>query len=341
MKELSKEVQIKNNKSGLEKAFEKVTALGYNQAIEDIIETGQKVDNLVMITIEELKHKVGDKVRIIAQNEKDPHGFFIGEEVEVIRFNTLDRFHDYQAESTKNGTWWIDESAISPIETRKIKGYSLKEECKQYRQSAFMITDFVEVFSDMSASYDRLKEAGVLDLWFEPVYEEPEFTAKKGEWVVITDLGDALEDETFTKGVAYQLRENLSDTEFKAVRDNLGSVTNGYSGKCVKTMKFRYATPSEISKAKEGETKIITMRSDFGNFEIEVSKRGIYYRSEKAWLSIPHLIEAIKPIDVKNGLSIPGYYTFKPTMIDAGCKKGTYVSDWEKVIEEYEKICKS
>ncbi|MGD9679446.1 MAG: hypothetical protein AB7V16_13985, partial [Vulcanibacillus sp.] len=67
---------------------------------------------------------------------------------------------------------------------KKIIGYKLKENCKQYRVAACRIADIsddeltIEVtrkgcsFLANTRTETYLKEAGVLDLWFEPVYEE-------------------------------------------------------------------------------------------------------------------------------------------------------------------------
>lgn len=186
--------------------------------------------------------------------------------------------------------------------------------------------------------HKAFEKAGVMH-WFEPVYEEPEFTAKKGEWVVITDFGRLI-DMDFSLNRAYQLEKDFSQREFYVEKDDHGQ-RNGYFGDGVYSLKLRKATPSEIAKAKEGETKVITMRCEGGTFEIEVSKKGIYYRPEKAWINIANIRDAISATKVGNQSTASGFFIFKPTMLDAGCKKGTYVSDWEKVLEEYERICKS
>jgi hypothetical protein len=59
---------------------------------------------------------------------------------------------------------------------KEIIGYKLKEDCKQYELAAAKIVDCkgAKLYGLVNASSDieKLKESGVLDLWFEPVYEE-------------------------------------------------------------------------------------------------------------------------------------------------------------------------
>lgn len=76
---------------------------------------------------------------------------------------------------------------------RVIIGYKLKEDCKQYEEAAQKIAEYRYNESDPFERYlqknywgsmkDRLTKAGVLDLWFEPVYEEEE-EFKVGDWVI-------------------------------------------------------------------------------------------------------------------------------------------------------------
>jgi hypothetical protein len=72
------------------------------------------------------------------------------------------------------------------MEDKKIIGYKLKDSYRTYMKSANLILgrSFVYPLADSRITspgdIDRLKEAGVFDLWFEPVYK-PEF--KVGDWV--------------------------------------------------------------------------------------------------------------------------------------------------------------
>jgi len=81
----------------------------------------------------------------------------------------------------------------------KILGYKLKKDCEKFERAAVMIVQkealnknaktFSELdikfegidFQKNSLCYDLLKKAGVLDLWFDIVYEKPQF--ENGQWL--------------------------------------------------------------------------------------------------------------------------------------------------------------
>jgi len=65
---------------------------------------------------------------------------------------------------------------------KKLIGYTLKPECEQYREAALKVIHSRSLYLENREGYNcipkngsnvpKLKQAGVLDLWFEPVYEE-------------------------------------------------------------------------------------------------------------------------------------------------------------------------
>lgn len=95
----------------------------------------------------------------------------------------------------------------------KVIGYKFKKEYESYLKAycaivgiipeSASIVDYKEtgyVFQSKSIAYDRIKNAGVLDLWFEPVYESKElyfgkvkFTIKKG--YADTEYGKVTKEE--------------------------------------------------------------------------------------------------------------------------------------------------
>lgn len=110
--------------------------------------------------------------------------------------NTIDWYigHDGSAQVTyMNGINWFKDITkfknnpveltleqfikLTKMEDKKIIGYKLKKEFENYRQVAKTIcgvNDFLNSSVDFdinSLSYDNIKKAGVLDIWFEPVYE--------------------------------------------------------------------------------------------------------------------------------------------------------------------------
>ncbi len=88
---------------------------------------------------------------------------------------------------TISGTTNMNWGSLAGVETRKIIGYKLKDSCKRYEVAAsriaypdlstinkFEIGHLGYSFIYDSDTYSRLSSAGVLDLWFEPVYEAKE-----------------------------------------------------------------------------------------------------------------------------------------------------------------------
>lgn len=159
-----------------------------------------------------------------------------------------------------------------PKELKKLVGYRLKEH-KYYKAAAVLCHAplFEKYFSKTGEEYNILacgnykvilEEAGVLDLWFEPVYE--------------------------------------------SVGPN-----------------------------------IIKMQSATGEFELEVSKEGIYYAPDKAWLDANWLDTLCTmtyklPASRKDGTHQKDFvYDVAVTHVDVGCKKHTLVSDWKKVLDAY------
>jgi len=76
-------------------------------------------------------------------------------------------------------------------------GWKFKEGCEIYRDAAIAIATITNLdpredgtlFSTDSHVTDCLKEAKILDLWFEPVYEEE---YKVGDWIYVKETGTAV-----------------------------------------------------------------------------------------------------------------------------------------------------
>ena len=103
---------------------------------------------------------------------------------------------------------------------KKIIGYKLKEDCKQYRVAACRIADIsddgltIDVtrkgcsFLANTRTETYLKEAGVLDLWFEPVFEENNY--KIGEYVTDDDCKNVYKYGRYENGKHYPQEEYSS-----------------------------------------------------------------------------------------------------------------------------------
>ena len=85
----------------------------------------------------------------------------------------------------------------------KVIGYKFKKEYESYLKAycaivgiipeSASIVDYKEtgyVFQSKSIAYDRIKNAGVLDLWFEPVYESKELYFGKVKFTIHEGYAD-------------------------------------------------------------------------------------------------------------------------------------------------------
>lgn len=104
-------------------------------------------------------------------------------------------------------------------------------------------------------------------------------------------------------------------------------------GRALDLMEFNMKVWKELNE----ERKIFNMISSSGDFELEVSKKGIYYKPEDSWLSTDFLWEFTNPsctlpVNGKSG------YTVQVTKVHVGCKKDTLVSQWKEVYDYYNSI---
>lgn len=101
---------------------------------------------------------------------------------------------------------------------KRIIGYKLKDECKQYEEAAIIIAAISKEsfyswipkvgynFGNGSELYSRFKKAGVLYLWFEPVFEENNY--KIGEYVTDDDCKNIYKYGRYENGEHYPQGEN-------------------------------------------------------------------------------------------------------------------------------------
>jgi hypothetical protein len=123
---------------------------------------------------------------------------------------------------------------------KKIIGYKLTK--PEYEKAANQITGTENLilhsqnynFQIDTIAYDRVVKAGVLDLWFEPVYEEEKF--KVGDWVTTTtEIANCY--EKYKKGEVFQLTEIQCEYVYFSPRQ------------AVSKDRIRKATEEEIKKA--------------------------------------------------------------------------------------------
>lgn len=185
----------------------------------------------------------------------------------------------------------------------------------------------------------KLQKAGVLDLWFEPVYEQ---LFKEGDSIIFLKSFDGVDAGHIAKiTIIRKDGAHHPDSVWLSYSPNqhggggfkvLPSQDNGY----VYGVDFRLATPEEIEKSK---IKIFTMTVRGGSFELEVSSKGIFYRPENAYIDLSFLqqFEDLKIARNENdGDNKP--YKVSVTRINVGCKTDCLVQEWKDVFDYYKSV---
>ena len=199
---------------------------------------------------------------------------------------------------------------------KQIIGYKLIKE--EYREAAYKIANVSCFFNGMVDFEENcyieknLKEAGVLDLWFEKVYEK-EF--KVGDWII---------DPSASEPEASKIK-SINRKYYKCEGDDPEIL--GFS-KDKKNL--RLATPEEITKARKTIVKMYS--SNKGEFEIEVVDGKAYYRPEnkhlpKEW--IRDIINSYGDILIQKNVFVP--YNVTISSLNVGCYNNTKKEDWENV----------
>lgn len=210
------------------------------------------------------------------------------------------------------------------MKNKEIIGYKLIK--KKYADAALKIegsrfigTDIKQdqiLLAKYTESVKRLKEAGVLDLWFEPVYEEE---YKVGDWITITEVEGA--------GWLNYCSQRTFKLE-KAPTSYCGGIYWGVNEGGLHA-KFRKATPEEIEAAQKQIIKMYS--SNKGEFEIEVVDGKAYYRPEGKELPKEWVAQIIELFQVKIYSKTPYNLTTKIDNIKVGCMEGTKKEDWINV----------
>ena len=155
----------------------------------------------------------------------------------------------------------------------------------------------------------------------------------------------------------------VRDTEPNKELDSQGIYSGFYSKDQVKVSIFTYNMETDTlttsgwglfvvySQGKWATLKkrkeVITLCSSSGNFDLEVSKEGIYYAKEKIWLDVQS-VEELASIQCSPALrwskdhpffisKKKGSYTIN-VRVDVGCKDAVPVKAWKKVWQEYKKF---
>ena len=174
-----------------------------------------------------------------------------------------------------------------------------------------------------SGAYHEFKKAGVLDLWFEPVYKE-EF--KVGDWVTI--IKGASDDSKRLAGRTLKIKK--IETIYNYIKVEEGASGLHYnSGRRESPNEFRKATPEEI---KASQTTIIKMHSsNKGEFEIEVVDGKAYYRPENKELPKEWIKDIIDIFGEQGGINYP--YRLEVKSVNVGCMHDCRKEDFQKVYD--------
>ena len=197
---------------------------------------------------------------------------------------------------------------------KQIIGYKLIKE--EYREAAYKIANTSWFFNGIVDFQEncyiekKLKEAGVLDLWFEKVYGK-EF--KVGDWIISPN---AIEPK------ACKI-ESINEEYYKCEDTNPNKL--GFK-KDIEDL--RLATTEEIEKAQKTIVKMYS--SNKGEFEIEVVDGKAYYRPEnkhlpKEWIE-NIIISFDKIITYKKNP-----YNVRISSLNVGCFENCKKEDWENV----------
>jgi hypothetical protein len=241
---------------------------------------------------------------------------------------------NYSSKSNKNNAKGYDDAKIITIdqikelnmEEREILGYKLIK--PEYENAAKELTkgckcDFTKNFIPECDAVKDWEKAGVLALWFEPVFFEEE-TFKIGDWITITD----------TKGITGW----MDDTDKRTFKIH-GEKTKFHAGFLWQLKRgkglygeFRIATPEEIIKANNITVKLsIGKNVDIGRDKLS---NQVFIIAEGKTIQYKHINNLYCNTNTfgDTGWKIQ-YNTF-----DIGCWKNITREDLKLIIDAYEEI---
>ena len=219
---------------------------------------------------------------------------------------------------------------------KKIIGYKLTK--PEYRDAVAKIiesqNDFNnEIFDTLilntslnSYSIDLLKKAGVLDIWFEPVYKQQ---YKVGDFVkvITTEHGAVgaekgygiITDERGTNGLVSKYPNGIK----VKINDEVWTIGENYE-----TIKLEKVSKEEFEK---NTTKTISVG---GKFDVVIKNKEIWYKSDNITTFVKSLCDSLK------GTHSAANYTYDVKEVvfsRTGCQNvETKLSDWLKVLKEIE-----
>lgn len=178
---------------------------------------------------------------------------------------------------------------------------------------------------DWSKALDFMKEN--MDRWnkIQEENKQPEF--KVGDYVVCLDTQATRNGK---KDEIYKIIDKSSEKDWVYI--------NHFS--TIHTSRLRFATPQEIEEYLN-KPKIFKMTSRSGDFELEVSKKGIYYRPEDVFLDATHIENMFRFGEIRNEKSSTrkqASYSFQFETVRVGCKSGCSIQQFQEVYKYYKSL---
>lgn len=222
-----------------------------------------------------------------------------------------DDLHGYTEISLKTFEKLILNKQENMEKDKEIIGWNLKENCYKYAEAAFKLVGFSGEFSihgniikknirHSSSAANKLKEAGVLELWFEPCYKEDEY--KVGDWVLVKYTGEHVmgfsgEGErvlqiSYFKDKSYYWPQKGQEKENGAHMYYIGFNDNTITFSADTSIRYivRKATPEEITEASKPKFPQITINSYKGEFLEDRVKFGCASISKDTFIGLSKLL---------------------------------------------------
>lgn len=136
---------------------------------------------------------------------------------------------------------------------------------------------------------------------------------KVGDWIYY--------ESAYHKAGPYQIAKIVANGEYKSTKDQYHD--NRGKGN------YRLATKEEIEEYLN-KSKVFTIKSSNGDFEVEVSKKGIYYKADDKWL----------PTEVNWNTTFNGYFPYEVTAshFNIGYQKEISLDQLNEVYNYYKSL---
>lgn len=177
----------------------------------------------------------------------------------------------------------------------------------------------------------RLKDAGVLDLWFEPIYEQ---YYQVGDYItcIKNRFNESSHPDFNIKG-RFAASESTTQKIVKVEKFKEELVAVGHLGGVARIGQY----PNSFRKATQEEIESLNEITVFINnqFDLKLTKKGIFHKTDNITEFVKELIEHYSRLKFGNYSLVP-IITFEIT----GCEsKPTSLEDWKSVYNKYLELC--